>query len=235
MLCSFIRSTIAEFFVYEISDLISLGVIGSPALPVNAAETPLIKTEVFRSDTADFSYDFKDEIEENGQRYKLGNVEYTVLSEKEETEIRHEVTTETVDNLYGLITVTCDVLAAVKVTENKAVVGELRVNFRPYLGTLYHILVFNNVLAVDDQIQVERRTCVVLGISGLCYGLCRVVCAVLFSKNVTSVRIAAACAVSVRQVKDGIEGKRKIPEARHFSEHVLCHAHHQVFFLFQQG
>ena len=60
----------------------------------------MIKTEVFHSDTADYSYDFKDEIEENGQRYKLGNVEYTVLSEKKETEIRHEVTTETVDNLY---------------------------------------------------------------------------------------------------------------------------------------
>ena len=67
---------------------------------VHAAETPLIKTEVFHSDTADYSYDFKDEIEKNGQRYKLGNVEYTVLSEKKETEIRHEVTTETVDNLY---------------------------------------------------------------------------------------------------------------------------------------
>lgn len=67
---------------------------------VHAAEAPLIKTEVFHSNTADFSYDFMDEIEENGQRYKLGNVEYTVLSEKEETEIRHEVTTETVDNLY---------------------------------------------------------------------------------------------------------------------------------------
>ena len=61
---------------------------------------PLIKTEVFHSDTPDYSYDFKDEIEKNGQRYKLGNVEYTVLSEKEETEIRHEVTAETVDNLY---------------------------------------------------------------------------------------------------------------------------------------
>ena len=67
---------------------------------VHAAETPLIKTEVFHSDTADYCYDFKDEIEKNGQRYKLGNVEYTVLSEKKETEIRHEVTTETVDNLY---------------------------------------------------------------------------------------------------------------------------------------
>lgn len=70
------------------------------SLLVHAAETPLIKTEIFRSDTTDYSYDFKDEIEENGQRYKLGNVEYTVLSEKEETEIRHEVTAETVDNLY---------------------------------------------------------------------------------------------------------------------------------------
>ena len=67
---------------------------------VHAAESPLLKTEVFHSDTADYSYDFKDEIEEDGQRYKLGNVEYTVLSEKEETEIKHEVTTETVDNLY---------------------------------------------------------------------------------------------------------------------------------------
>ena len=72
----------------------------SISLLVHAAETPLIKTEVFHSNTADYSYDFKDEIEENGQRYKLGNVEYTVLSEKEETEIRHEVTTDTVDNLY---------------------------------------------------------------------------------------------------------------------------------------
>ena len=77
-----------------------MAVIGFPALPVNAAESPLLKTEVFHSDTADYSYDFMDEIEEDGQRYKLGNVEYTVLSEKEETEIKHEVTTETVDNLY---------------------------------------------------------------------------------------------------------------------------------------
>ena len=67
---------------------------------VHAAESPLLKTEVFHSDTADYSYDFKDEIEEDGQRYKLGNVEYTVLSEKEETEIKHEVTTKTVDYLY---------------------------------------------------------------------------------------------------------------------------------------
>ena len=69
-------------------------------LLVHAAETPLIKTEIFRSDTADYSYDFKDEIEENGQRYKLDKVDYTVLSKQEETEIRHEVTAETVDNLY---------------------------------------------------------------------------------------------------------------------------------------
>ena len=77
-----------------------MAVIGFPALLVHAAETSLTKTEVFQSDTAEYSYDFKDEIEENDQRYKLGNVEYTVLSEKEETEIRHEVTAETVDNLY---------------------------------------------------------------------------------------------------------------------------------------
>ncbi len=70
------------------------------SLLVHAAKTPLIKTEVFLSDTAEYSYDFKDEIEENGQRYKLGNVEYTVLSKHEETEIRHKVTTDTVDNLY---------------------------------------------------------------------------------------------------------------------------------------
>ena len=77
-----------------------MAVIGFPALLVHAAETPLTKTEIFRSDTAEYSYDFKDEIEEDGQRYKLGNVEYTVLSEKEETEIKHEVTTKTVDYLY---------------------------------------------------------------------------------------------------------------------------------------
>ena len=77
-----------------------MAVIGFPALLVHAAETPLTKTEIFRSDTAEYSYDFKDEIEENGQRYKLGNVEYTVLSKKEEPEIKHKVTTETVDNLY---------------------------------------------------------------------------------------------------------------------------------------
>ena len=60
----------------------------------------LTKTEIFRSDTAEFSYDFKDEIEENDQRYKLDRVDYTVLSKQEETEIKHEVTTKTVDNLY---------------------------------------------------------------------------------------------------------------------------------------
>lgn len=70
------------------------------SLLVHAAETPLIKTEIFRSDTADFSYDYKDEIEENGQRYKLDKVDYTVLSKQEETEIKHEVTTKTVDYLY---------------------------------------------------------------------------------------------------------------------------------------
>ena len=77
-----------------------MAVIGFPALLVHAAETPLTKTEIFRSDTAEYSYDFKDEIEENGQRYKLDKVDYTVLSKQEETEIKHEVTTKTVDNLY---------------------------------------------------------------------------------------------------------------------------------------
>ncbi len=70
------------------------------SLLVHAAETPLTKTEIFRSDTAEYSYDFKDEIEENDQRYKLDKVDYTVLSKQEETEIKHKVTTETVDNLY---------------------------------------------------------------------------------------------------------------------------------------
>ena len=77
-----------------------MAVIGFPALLVHAAETPLTKTEIFRSDTAEYSYDFKDEIEENDQRYKLDKVDYTVLSKQEETEIKHKVTTETVDNLY---------------------------------------------------------------------------------------------------------------------------------------
>ena len=77
-----------------------MAVIGFPALLVHAAETPLTKTEIFRSDTAEYSYDFKDEIEENGQRYKLDKVDYTVLSKQEETEIKHEVTTKTVDYLY---------------------------------------------------------------------------------------------------------------------------------------
>ena len=77
-----------------------MAVIGFPALLVHAAETPLTKTEIFRSDTAEYSYDFKDEIEENDQRYKLDKVDYTVLSKQEETEIKHEVTTKTVDYLY---------------------------------------------------------------------------------------------------------------------------------------
>ena len=77
-----------------------MAVIGFPALLVHAAETSLTKTEIFRSDTAEYSYDFKDEIEENDQRYKLDKVDYTVLSKQEETEIKHKVTTETVDNLY---------------------------------------------------------------------------------------------------------------------------------------
>ena len=77
-----------------------MAVIGFPALLVHAAETPLTKTEIFRSDTADYSYDFKYEIEEDGQRYKLDKVDYTVLSKQEETEIKHEVTTKTVDYLY---------------------------------------------------------------------------------------------------------------------------------------
>ena len=77
-----------------------MAVIGFPALLVHAAETSLTKTEVFQSDTAEYSYDFKDEIEENDQRYKLDKVDYTVLSKQEETEIKHEVTTKTVDYLY---------------------------------------------------------------------------------------------------------------------------------------
>ena len=65
-----------------------------------AAGDTLVKTEIFHSDSSEFGYDFEDEIEENGRHYKLGKVDYTVLSQHEETELKHEIITEAVDDLY---------------------------------------------------------------------------------------------------------------------------------------
>ena len=109
---------------------------------VHAAETPLIKTEVFHSDTADYSYDFKGKIEKNGQRYKLGNVEYTVLSEKKETEIRHEVTTETVDNLYEP--------SVVSPSQKKSIV----INGKEYTAVLEDIS-YESMIITDRTAEVE--------------------------------------------------------------------------------
>ena len=67
---------------------------------VYAAESPITKTEVFQTESSEFKYDFQDEIEENGSKYKLGKVEYSILSQKPVTQKVHKTTTSTFDNLY---------------------------------------------------------------------------------------------------------------------------------------
>ena len=67
---------------------------------VYAAETPITKTEIFESETSEFSYPFKEEIAEDGRSYKLNHVDYSILSQKAETSITHETTSLTVNDLY---------------------------------------------------------------------------------------------------------------------------------------
>lgn len=48
---------------------------------VCAAESPITKTETFETESSDFKYDFQEEIELNGSKYKLNKTYYKVLSQ----------------------------------------------------------------------------------------------------------------------------------------------------------
>ena len=72
----------------------------SVSLPAYAAETPITKSEVFETETSDFIYDFQEEIEENGSKYKLSDVRYKTISQKEETETVHKTEEVYIEDLY---------------------------------------------------------------------------------------------------------------------------------------
>ena len=84
----------------KVISIIALCVMACFSPVVNAAENTITKTEIFHSESSDFHYSFENEIEENGRSLKLENVEYKVISQKEEMRNEHETTTEMIENLY---------------------------------------------------------------------------------------------------------------------------------------
>ncbi len=70
------------------------------SVPVSAAETPFVKTEIFNSEVSEAKYNFAQEIEENNKKYELGQVTYKILSETPKTETVHQTDTIIIKDLY---------------------------------------------------------------------------------------------------------------------------------------
>lgn len=66
-------------------------------------ENSVTKSEVYMSYSKDKTYNFKQEITENNQQYKLGDVKYEIVSEDKEMQKKHETAEERKENLYSKI------------------------------------------------------------------------------------------------------------------------------------
>ncbi len=106
----------------------------------------------------------------------------------------------------GLITVTGDMLFPVEIAQDESVIGEPGMDLFPDLRVLHHILVVvdigeRTVVALQLEIEVQRKTGVMLGEAGSGYGLCRVVRAVFFNKAVHDVLLSRDTAAGGIQFK----------------------------------
>lgn len=112
----------------------------SASSTVYAAENPITKTETFNSETSEFSYPFQEEIAEDGRSYKLNKVDYSILSQEEETKTTHETTSVTIDDLYEKSFDISDptTLAGVSTTQ------EIIVDGKTYKASLENIT-YNNI------------------------------------------------------------------------------------------
>ena len=113
---------------------------------VYAADTPILKTEVFISETSEFSYPFKEEITEDGNNYKLNKVNYSVLSQEEKNNTVHQTTTVAIDNLYEKIYDSSDITTLADIPIEK----QVSVNGKNYNGVLEYI--------TYENMTIQNRT-----------------------------------------------------------------------------
>ena len=80
---------------------VSLVLMSSVALPVLAVGNSVSKTEIFYSENKEQKHNFPAEIEQDGNKYSLADVNYRILSEKPEIENVRETSTMVIENLYS--------------------------------------------------------------------------------------------------------------------------------------
>ena len=69
---------------------LSVLILGAFSVPVFAENNSISKTEIFYSEDPDEKYLFPDEIEQDGNRYLIGDISYRILSEEPEIQTSHQ-------------------------------------------------------------------------------------------------------------------------------------------------
>ena len=80
---------------------VSLVLMSSVALPVLAVGNSVSKTEIFYSENKEQKHDFPAEIERDGNKYELADVNYKILSEKAEMQNVRKTAETVIENLYS--------------------------------------------------------------------------------------------------------------------------------------